>query len=80
MNFDHYRYSDDLYEEYMSEYNSYGDWYDSGPGSESFKRSLYDEKTILSIFVFKALLKKSDEKVKKKKTKNEILSDDLFEI
>ena len=66
----------------MSEYESYGDWYDNGPGSESFKRTLHDEKKIDKMveMVFKALLKKSDEKVKKKKTKNEILPDELFEV
>ncbi len=24
-------------------YENYGDWYDNGPGSESFKRKLYEE-------------------------------------
>lgn len=31
----------------MSKYTDYSDWYDNGPGSESFKRKIREEDKIL---------------------------------
>ena len=69
-------------------YNSYGEWFDNGPGSESFKRSLQSftqsgnacfdglDLNILEA-IYKILIEKSEEKPKKDIIE---LPEELFEI
>ena len=65
----------------MSKYTDYGDWYDTGPGSESFKRQINeDDKIILDNSDFIRDLIFGRKKREKKREKVIDLPEELFEI
>lgn len=44
-------------------YDSYGDWYDNGPGSEAFKRSIRDTRRRKMIYTKEEILRMANEEL-----------------
>ena len=65
----------------MSEYNDYWDWYDNGPGSESFKRKIREGDKIItdnSDFIRDLIFGRKEKEKKREKVID--LPEELFEI